>query len=174
MAVGVAQLSGVTCRNRSQLVGSGYVVAGMAAVTVCINIPEWLGCHIFMRQEHIQCISIASMAICTHILVKMNAVPFAHCLHMTIRSMAGDARRLWRSAAICQYGGSRYSTDKENHDEKQAECEQPSKLVFSVHKNSLPRFLHYVEKCRFVGLSCSSIGHRTSKARDEVTSRFFQ
>jgi hypothetical protein len=63
----------------------------MAAVAVGVNIAERLSYNTFVGQIFVHGAAIAAMAICTHVLSKMNAVPFTHYFHMTIRGMAGVA-----------------------------------------------------------------------------------
>ena len=60
-------------------------------MTVSVDIAEWLCDYALMSQAFIHRAAVAAMATGAHILIKMNAIPFPHCRHMTIRRMAGDA-----------------------------------------------------------------------------------
>jgi hypothetical protein len=63
----------------------------MTTVTVGVNIAKRLSYNTFVSQIFIHSVAVAAMATGTHIFIKMNAIPFPHCRHMTIRRMAGDA-----------------------------------------------------------------------------------
>jgi hypothetical protein len=77
----------------------------MAAVTIRVDITEWLCNHVRVSQAFIFRAGIAAMATGAHVLIKMNLIPFTHCRDMTIWSMAGEAGRFWRNATICRYMG---------------------------------------------------------------------
>ena len=96
-ASGGAAARSYTQRNRESL-RSRRVIIWMAAMTIHVDIYEWIFRHPYVSQIFILSLCIAPMTAPTAILTGMDVVPLAFSIHRIclLIFMAGDTRRIRR------------------------------------------------------------------------------